>query len=167
MRTSSSEDQRAEMVDEFGSQTIMLYEETHVDGAIEGVEEQVGIYVLAQFAATHRAMKRGIGFVATRPKKAIAKGGDEARIALPGGEDRGHDTAFRAAENFDQLPHLPSHVGVDGSGVGKVKFADSAIGKGVGNQGCLVGPPAIHSSFANLGTIGDFLDGEIGKSGFS
>ena len=78
----------------------MLYQEAHVDRAIEGIQKKILIDILAQLAATNAPFERGIGFPPAGPKEAVAKGGDEVFIALAGGQDGGNDAAPAAAKDL-------------------------------------------------------------------
>src|SRR5215469_669713 len=57
----------AKAIDEVWRQAVVLDEEAHVDRSIEGVEEKIGVDVLAEFAAANRALESCVGLAATRP----------------------------------------------------------------------------------------------------
>ena len=141
----------------------MANEKTHVDGAVERIENEIGVEVLAQFTATDAAAQSGISLFTAWPQEAIPESCNQVFVALTGGEDGGNDAAARAAKYLYQLAHLAAHVGEDGSGIGEAKITGGVAGKGVSDQRALVGPPAINGSLADTGAIGNIFDREIGK----
>src|SRR5579859_1012460 len=144
----------------------MLDEEAHVDGTVERVEKKIQISILAEFAADDSAAQGPVGLAPARPQEAVTKGGNQVFIALAGAENSGNNAALWAAEDLHQLPHLSAHVGVDRTGVGKTKLASGAAGKGVGDQCCLVGPPAVNGGFANRRVVGDVFNRETWEASF-
>src|SRR5579863_1281376 len=164
MRARARQHERAQMVNEFRSQAIVLDQEAHVDGAVERIEDEVQIRILAEFAAADGAAEGGVSFAAARPQKAIAKRGDQIFVTLAGGENGRNDAPPGTAENLDQLPHLLAHVGVDRAGVWKTKPAGGTAGERVGDERPFVGPPAINRGLADRGAVRYIFDCEIGEA---
>lgn len=147
--------------DEFGGQITVLDKKAHVDGSIEGVEKQIHVHILAQLAAQDRSAECSVSFLTARFEEAFAEGCDEATVALSGAQHGRNDASAPAAKNFNQLAHLPAHVGAQGAGIGEVEFGRSAVGESVGDQRRFVGPPAINCRFGNAGVSRHSFNGQI------
>src|SRR5947209_12071392 len=129
-RPGAAEHQGAETIYELGRQTIVPDQESHVDRAVKRIEQKIRIDVLAEFAARNAPTKCGISFATPRHEEAFPEGCDEGRIGLTRREDGGDDAAPGTAEYLYELPHLAAHIGVQGTGVWKVKMPGGAVGKG-------------------------------------
>ena len=162
-----AENEGTQSIHEIRSQAIVLDQKSHVDRAVEGIEDQIQIDISAELATAHTAFQSSVGLVTARPQEAVAEGGDEILVALAGCQNRGDDAPSAAAKHLDQLTHLAAHIGVHGAGIGKMKATGNAVREGVCDESTFVGPPAVHRGFSNLGTFGDFFDGEVGESCFA
>ncbi len=156
--------QLAQLLDELLSQLIMLQEKPHVNGSIEGIEQKVEVCVSGEFPPGDPSPQGTVGFAAARPQETFAEGLDQVLVTLAGGENGRDDSSATAAKNFDQLSHLLAHIGIYGSGIRKSEVASRAAGECVGNQGALVGPPAIDGGFADSGALSHLFNFEVGKS---
>src|ERR1700683_3182656 len=107
----------AETVHKSRSQSIVPDKKTHVDWAVERIKKQVQIQILSQLAAANTSAKRCVCFLAARPHETFAECGDDARVALPRRKNSGKNPPTRAAEDLDDLPHLPVHIGANGAGI--------------------------------------------------
>lgn len=152
------------MLYEIRSQLVVLDEKAHVNRTVERIEKEVKVGVFAEFAAGDRAPESTIGLVSARQEEAFPECPNQISVALPRSQDGRHDSTPAAAENFDQLAHLLTHVGVHRSGVGEVQLARNAAGECVGDESPLVRPPAVHGGFTNRRLLGNFLNFEFGKS---
>lgn len=139
----------------------MTNEESHVDGTVERVKQQVEVGVAAQFTAADGAAESGVGLPPPWQEETLAEGCNQVGIALARSQNRGDDAAARAAEDLHHLAHLLAHVGVDGTSVGKTQPASGAAGKGVRDQRALVWPPAVYSGFADSGALRDSFNREV------
>ncbi len=153
-----------EAIHEIGSELVVLDEETHVDGAVERIQKEVEISISGQFATADRAFQRGVSLAAARPKKAVAKGCDQVFIALASGENCGDDAAATTTKHLYQLSHLPGQIRVDRSGIREAQMMGCAAGEGIGDEGPFIRPPAVYRGFADLGPVGNLLDGEVSES---
>jgi len=163
-RPGSTQNQRAEAVHELGGKTVVLYQETHVDRAIEGVQEQILIDIFAQLAATNATLQCGIGFPSPRPKEALTERSDQIFVALSRSQDGRNDAAVAAPEDLRYLAHLPAHVGVNRAGIRKAQSARGAAGKSVGDESTFIRPPAVDGGFAYPGATSHCFNGKVGKS---
>ncbi len=142
----------------------MPYEEAHVDGSVERIEEQVQVDIAAQFAAQNPATQCSVCLLPARPEEAFAESGDEVAVALAAAQDGGNNASTRAAKNFDELTHLLAHVRTNEAGIREVEFTGGAAGECVGDEHGFVWPPAINSCLAHVRMSRDGLDGQGGKA---
>src|SRR6202041_2486236 len=73
----SAEHEIAKTVDKVRSETVVPYEEAHVDGSVERIEEQVQVDVAAQFAAQNPAPQCSVCLLPGRQEERSAERGDE------------------------------------------------------------------------------------------
>src|SRR5579859_3761490 len=163
-RAGSRQHESAKVVDESRTESIVLDQETHVDGAVQRIKDQVEVGVFAKFAAANGAMKGRVRFATAWPQEAVAKSSNQVFVALAGSEDGRDDASARTLEDFDELAHLLAHVGINRAGIGEAKPARGAAGKCIGDQRALIWPPAVHGGLADRGSTGYIFNGEIGES---
>lgn len=142
----------------------MPYEESHVDGSVERIKEQVHVHVMAQLAAQNPAAERGVGLAAARPEEAFAEGGNEISVALPCAKDGRNYAAALAAKNLDELSHLLAHVRANGAGIREVEFPGRTGGERVCDKCGLVGPPPVNRCLANVGMGRHIFNGQLEKA---
>jgi len=144
----------------------MANEESHVDWAVERVEEQIHVHVFPQLAAQDPAAKRGVGLLAAWFQKTFAKRGDQLAVVLSRAQHGGDDASTPAAKDFYKLTHLLAHVRTDGTGVREMKLAGRATCKRVGNESGLVRPPTVNRCLAHAGVSGHSFNGQLRKALF-
>ncbi len=142
----------------------MPYEEAHVDGSVERIQEQVQVLVRPEFTALNPAAERSVGLPPARPQEAFAEGGDEIVVALTSAKNSGNNASTWTAKNFDELTHLLAHVRKYEAGVGEVEFTGGAAGECIGDEHGLIRPPAINGGLANARVSSHGFYGQIGKA---
>jgi len=144
----------------------MANEESHVDGTVERIENQIHVHILPQLAAEDPTAERGIGFLTPRLQETFAKSCDQVAVALSGAQHGGDDTPTAAKQYLYQLTHLLAHVGANGACIWKVQFAGGAAGKCIGDESGFIRPPAVDCCFANTGMGGHGFNRELGEPFF-
>src|ERR1017187_270042 len=161
IETSTAQRQVAQTFDEFGSQTIMANEESHVDGTVERVEKQIHVHIFPQLAASDPAAERGVSLLAAWLQETFAESCDQVAVALSGAQHSGDDASTPAAQDLYQLTHLLTHVSADRTGIGEVQFARGTAGERVCDKSGLIWPPAVNRRLANAGMGGNSFDGQF------
>src|SRR5271169_235135 len=149
--TGAAQNQFTKTVDKVGRQPVMPYEEPHVDGSVEGIQNEIHVDIFAQFAAQNPALERGVSLPAARPEEALAESRNELSVTLSGAKNRGNNAPAAAPEDLYHLTHLLSHVGANRTSIREVELPGRAAGERICNEGSLVRPPAVNSRFADGG----------------
>jgi len=144
----------------------MANEKSHVDGAVERIENQIHVHILPELAAEDPAAERSIGFLTPWLQKTFAESCDQVAVALSGAQHGGDDTPTAAQQDLYQLTHLLAHIGANRACIRKVQLAGGAAGKCIRDESGFIRPPAVDCCFANTGTGGHGFNRELGEPFF-